>query len=58
MAPNENLGFHLSSRYNTQIHKSAHILNNQTFKIETPKNTKLRPSSFDLVKNSILGKMT
>ena len=39
------------------MYKSAHMLNNQTFKIETPKNTMLRPSSFDLVNISILGKI-
>ena len=58
MAPNENLGSHLSSGYYSHIHESPHILHKIQLKIKTPKITMLRPSDFDLVKNSILGKMT
>ena len=32
MAPNENLGFYLELVYYVHIHKSPHILNNQTIK--------------------------
>ena len=58
MAPNENLGSHLSEIYYTHIYKKSQILHKIQLKIKTPKNTKLRPSGFDLVNNSILGKMT
>ena len=58
MAPNENLGSHLESGYYTYIYKSPQILHKIHLKMKTPKYTKLRPSGFDLVNNSILGKMT
>ena len=58
MAPNENLGSHLESGYRANIYKSPQILHKIHLKIKTPKYTKLRPSAFDLVNNSILGKMT
>ena len=58
MAPNENLGSHLEEIYNTHIYKNPQILHKIQLKIKTPKITMLRPSDFDLVNNSILGKMT